>query len=149
MRGIGWAAGIGIAAGIAIGSCARPVTTPEWQVAQAKRNEITALWTQIRDWRRSARMDVEPAPASVVAMRDLSVRAARGVCQDGKKPPAACDDVCDMGDAICDNAESICSIATELGDDPWAKEKCDSAKASCKEAKKRCCECEHDQESAP
>jgi hypothetical protein len=149
VKGAGWIASCAFVLGLAMGSCVQAPQTPEWQVAQAKRNDITALWTQIRDWRRDARMDVEPTPASVVAMRPFSVGDARRVCPDGHRPPSACDDVCDLSDAICGNADSICGIASELGEDPWAKDKCDSAKASCKEAKQRCCECEAHAAEAP
>ena len=60
-------------------------------------------------------------------------------------PQARCADVCELGGAICENAEDICAIATELGDDAWAKDKCDSAKASCREAQERCCQCNKDE----
>jgi len=149
MTGVGARAALGgIALGAALGAamvaCARPLDPmPGWQQAQAKRNEITALWTQIRDWRRAGRMEVEPEPAAVVAMHAQSVGAAAAVCPDGHEPSPTCSDVCELGDAICDNAESICAIAADLGNDPWAKEKCDSAKASCREAKERCCACDH------
>jgi hypothetical protein len=56
-------------------------------------------------------------------------------------PIPRCTDVCELGTAICDNAEDICAIAAELGDDAWARDKCDSAKASCREAQEGCCEC--------
>jgi len=131
------------AAGVGLVSCAGPQTAPEWQRAQARRNEITALWTQIRDWRREAHMDVEPAQDAVVAMRGVSARAAGAVCPSAPES-TACSEVCDLADAICENMESICDIAAQLGDDAWAKEKCDSAKASCKEAKERCCTCGRD-----
>ena len=142
-RAIGLALGAGVVA-IVLGGCTpQPTREPAWPELQAKRNEITALWTQIREWRRSGRMDVEPEPAAVVAMRAQSVAVAAAVCPDGHEPSPTCVDVCELGDAICDDAESICAIAAELGDDPWAKEKCDSAKASCREAKERCCACDH------
>ena len=105
-------------------------------------NEITALWTQIRDWRREAGLQVEPDATAVLAMRRMSVTGAARACVRPPEPRAACDDVCDLADAICDNAESICQIASELGDDAWAREKCDSAKASCGEAQQRCCTCD-------
>ncbi len=52
-----------------------------------------------------------------------------------------CKSTCTLGKSICDNSTSICRIAGELGDDPWANEKCDSGKVSCKEAKVRCDQC--------
>jgi hypothetical protein len=108
------------------------------------RNEITALWTQIRDWRREAGMEVEPSASAVVAMRPMSVSSAARVCVARGQIHDRCTDVCDLADAICDNAESICGIAGELGDDAWARDKCDSAKASCREAQERCCRCDRD-----
>jgi hypothetical protein len=129
-----------IALAVALASCGRPAGVPARQDLRA---ELTALWTQIRDWRREARMDVEPERDSVLAMKSRSVRAAAAVCP-ATQPPPVCVDICDLADAICDNAESICDIAGQLGDDPWAKDKCDNAKASCREAKQRCCTCERD-----
>jgi len=78
-----------------------------------------------------------------VAMSRQTVRTAAAVCPPQPRV-AQCTEVCDLADAICENAESICDIAAQLGDDPWAKEKCDSAKASCREAKQRCCTCDRD-----
>jgi hypothetical protein len=128
-------------AGVAIAACAARPATPQWQAMQSRKNEITALWTQIRDWRREAKMGVDPSPTTVFAMSGQSVRAVDRSCPDSHAVPAVCGDVCNLADAICDNAESICSIAAELGGDPWADGKCDNAKASCKEARKRCCDC--------
>lgn len=128
-----------LAALVAAGSCAGRPTTPQWQAQQMRKNEITALWTQIRDWRREAGMVVDPNPTMVFAMSRQSVHAADQTCPH--RVPNTCGDVCNLSDAICDNAESICAIAEELGEDPWARGKCDNAKASCKEARQRCCEC--------
>ena len=149
MRGAGKGlAACAFAAGLVVAACAAPTIPPPPAAVQ----EITMLWGQIRQWRHEARMEVEPAAASVVAMRSLSVQVAVATCPDGHQVPPACNDLCDPADAICDNAERICDLATELGDTQWAewsKEKCDSAKASCKEAKNRCCQCEHSQEAPP
>ncbi len=124
-----------------LAACAgRPSGSP-YQGQQDKKNEITALWTQIRDWRREAGMGVDPSPTMVFAMSKQNVHTVERTCPDSHSVPATCGDVCNLADAICDNAESICSIAAELGDDPWAKGKCDNAKASCKEARQRCCDC--------
>lgn len=107
-----------------------------------KRNEITALWTQIRDWRRAAHMDLDPAPATLNQIRFKNVKDAERVCVDNHKVTKTCEDVCGLSDAICDNAEAICSIADELGkDDDFAQGKCTDAKASCREAKQKCCGC--------
>ncbi len=125
-----------------VAACAgRPSTSAMVQSQQARKNEVTALWTQIREWRREAGMGVDPSPAMVFTMSRESVYSVERSCPSSHSAPATCGDICSLADAICDNAESICSIAAELGDDPWAKGKCDNAKASCKEARQRCCDC--------
>lgn len=147
-RGRGAAAALasgvgGLALGLVVAACMRaPRATPAWQNHQAEKNEITALSTQIRDWRREAGLDVEPEARAVLQMRKVTVRHAKAVCPAGYQPPTACTDVCGLADAICDNAEAICGIAADLDGDAWADEKCDSAKASCREAKQRCCACD-------
>ena len=137
---------VGLAIGLAIAACAQggAARPPEWQRNSDKKQEITALWAQIRDWRREGHMDVEPAQALIQSMSKKTVRQAGGVCPDSHVPPATCSDICDLGDAICDNAENICGIAGEMPGDTWAHEKCNSAKASCREAKQRCCDCDDD-----
>lgn len=107
----------------------------------AARNEITALSTQIRDWRREAGMDVEPDHETVMAMARTTPATAARACVLPTPTPQVCTDVCDLAEAICDNAEAICGIAAELDNDAWATAKCDSAKASCREAQERCCDC--------
>lgn len=137
--------GLSVAALIAsvIIACATTPQTPGWQLRQAKLNEITALWTQIRDWRREANMDLDPSPASLIQWRGRALRDAKRVCAEGHVIPKSCQDICILAEHICDNAETICKIADELGeDDHFAQEKCTSAKASCREAKQRCCDCE-------
>lgn len=111
----------------------------------ARRNEITALSTQIRQWRREAGMDVEPDDDTIVAMARTTPATAARACVLPTPPLPRCNDVCDLADAICDNAEAICAIAAELRDDTWAKDKCDNAKASCREAQERCCDCHRDE----
>jgi hypothetical protein len=135
------AAALWLLAMVAVAACAARPSAPQWQAMQSRKNEITALWTQIRDWRREAKMGVDPSPTMVFAMSRQSVYTVERTCPDSHAGPAACGDVCNLADAICDNAESICAIAAELGGDPWANGKCDNAKASCKEARKRCCDC--------
>jgi hypothetical protein len=99
-----------------------------------KQDEITALWTQIRDWRREARLPVDPRREDVIAT-PKSVDHAKHVCPDSHPVIPACEDVCSLADAICDNAEQICILAEELGKaDTWAQDKCSSAKASCRDA---------------
>jgi hypothetical protein len=136
VRAVAWS--VAIAASIA--ACARPPhRTTETRLQ--KLNEITTLWAQIRDWRREAHMDLDPAPLTMHQWAGHTVPEAARVCREAPKVPPRCDDVCSIGDAICDNAERICTLADELGNDQLAQEKCTSAKASCREAKQRCCSC--------
>ncbi|MEZ4360381.1 MAG: hypothetical protein R3B48_09385 [Kofleriaceae bacterium] len=130
-----------LAGALALVACAGRPPPAQWQSQQMRKNEITALWTQIRDWRREAGMGVDPSPTMVFAMSRQRAPHVERTCPAGHTVPATCGDICNLAEAICDNAESICSIAAELGDDPWATGKCDNAKASCKEAQQRCCDC--------
>ncbi|HSD86742.1 MAG TPA: hypothetical protein VLB44_04480 [Kofleriaceae bacterium] len=121
---------------VAFAACG-PKQPPE---GPRKQNEISALWTQIRDWRREAGLDVEPRPSDVNSVAPMTVKQVQQVCPDNHPVPATCSDVCSLADAICDNAEQICILAGELGkQDTWAQDKCSSAKASCREAKRKCC----------
>lgn len=105
-------------------------------------NEITALWAQIRDWRREAHMQLDPAPPNVFLFGTKTVPEAEGVCPENHRVPSTCNDVCNLADDICDNAERICDLANQLGKaDDYAQQKCASAKASCHEAKEKCCHC--------
>jgi hypothetical protein len=52
-------------AAMLIAACAARSNTSQWQSQQMRKNEITALWTQIRDWRREAGMGVDPSPTTV------------------------------------------------------------------------------------
>ncbi len=107
-----------------------------------KENQITSLWTQIREFRQRAGMRVEPSPADVLSFGGKTVNQVAQVCPDGHDIPQTCSEICSLADAICDNAETICSIADELGkQDDYAQDKCKSAKASCREGKERCCGC--------
>jgi hypothetical protein len=124
---------------VACGGAQAPI---DWTWKLEKENEITALWTQIRDWRREAKLDLDPARTDVFAVRGATVDVAKRVCVAAREVPAACNELCDLSTAICDNAETICSIADELGkQDTFAQDKCMSAKASCREAKQKCCNC--------
>lgn len=131
----------GVALAAAIVACARAPARMTLETRMQKLNEITALWAQIRGWRREAHMELDPAPSAMTQWRGRTVpEAARG-CPEAHPVPPRCDDVCSLGDAICDNAERICILADELGNDHLAQDKCTSAKASCREAKQRCCTC--------
>lgn len=102
---------------------------------------VNQLWVQIRDWRREARMELDPPVGLERMFRSQSVTAAKAVCPESQPTVPACSDICSLATSICDNAETICQIADELGKDDPAQEKCTSAKASCREAKQRCCNC--------
>ncbi|MGE0870139.1 MAG: hypothetical protein AB7P03_16360 [Kofleriaceae bacterium] len=128
-----------IAAATATGGCGSSGYRMD---TRTKHIEISNLWTQIRGWRREAKMDLDPSPQMLLQLGGKPVGEAAHVCPDGHPVPKACDDICSLADAICDNAEAICGIADELGkDDDFAQQKCTSAKASCREAKQRCCDC--------
>ena len=133
------AAAIGLLLAAVIVACTRaPTPKPNGRIEAI--TQITALWTQIRDWRREAGMKVDPSPESMLEMRRRPLKEAQRVCPDTHPITKQCEDICSLADAICDNAEAICEIADKLGkDDHQAQEKCTSAKASCKEAKQRCC----------
>jgi hypothetical protein len=104
-----------------------------------KRNTIDVRYSEIREWRREAGLDLEPNAQDVNQIRRMKVDQAKAVCPSNPQVTEACAEVCTLAEHICDNAESICNIAAELDGDPWADEKCASAKASCREAKKKCC----------
>jgi hypothetical protein len=131
---------IGLLLAVAIWACAAPapVTTPNDRYNLL--TQQTALWTQIRDWRREAGLRVDPPAELLQEFRGRSLKEAQRVCPDTHPITKTCEDICSLADAICDNAEAICDIAAKLGkDDHQAQEKCTSAKASCREAKQRCC----------
>jgi len=138
MRGVGF----GLASGTVI---AIVVSCGGAQPAQSntdKHTQIAILWGQIRDWRREAKMPLDPLRSTTIQFERSPVDQVKRVCTDVHEVPKACDDVCGLSDAICDNAEAICGLADDLGkDDTFAQEKCASAKASCREAKQRCCDC--------
>jgi hypothetical protein len=136
--------GAGIVLGAVIAACmTQPTAERPLSRRIDKMNELTALWVQVRDWRREAGMELDPSNALEAQFRGRSVKEARRVCPDNHVVPKTrlCNDTCSLSDAICENAEAICNIADELGKDDPAQEKCTSAKASCREAKQRCCNC--------
>jgi hypothetical protein len=137
--------GLALATAIAIaGACAgtqKPI--------DRRPDEITALWTQIRDWRREAGLQVEPRREDVIGIANTPMKSVEPVCSADHSVPTTCGDVCSLADAICDNAEQICILADELKDQ-WSADKCASAKASCREAKKNCCKkCNEEPKAAP
>ncbi len=140
------ALGVVLVSAIVIAIACGPAPSPK----SPKQDDITALWTQIRGWRREAGLPVDPRREDVLAT-PKTVEHAKHVCPDAHPIPEKCNDVCSLADAICDNADQICILADELGkDDQWAQEKCASAKASCRDAKKLCCKCsETDSKASP
>ncbi|WP_428264761.1 hypothetical protein [Haliangium sp.] len=116
-----------------------------------RKNEISMLWGQVRDWRQEAGLrGVEPSRRAIVEMHGQPVAKARRACPDPIEPATdECRDTCRLADAICDNAGRICDIAGELAGDAWAADKCASAKASCKEARTACCQCWSEEQRAP
>jgi hypothetical protein len=126
----------------AIACHSQPSAPSRFAAIDAKKQEIHALWMQIRAWRVEAGLrGAEPPHLLKMSVWTEPLMKVRSVCESDSEPPAACTDICNLADAICDNADEICRIADELEGDSWAREKCDSAKASCKEAKRRCCDC--------
>jgi len=131
---------IGLAIAVLVLSCAVGGNRP---VADRidKMNEITSLWTQIRQFRSDMGMPLEPSATMLNEYRAKTVKDAQRVCADNHRVPKPCEDTCTLSGHICENADLICKIADELGEHDRAQEKCTSAKASCREAKQRCCNC--------
>jgi hypothetical protein len=118
-------------------SCAKQqqAAAPQTALRDRRAEEIIALHTQIRDWRREAGWSVVPDPKWWGVEGGPWSRPKNLTTEE-------CKDICDIAEAICSNADSICKIADEMPGDTWAKTKCDSAKASCNEARDRCVNCE-------
>jgi hypothetical protein len=133
----------------ACGGSSPSSTAAYYQHVDARKDEIRALWMQIRQWRVDGlRLRAEPSHSLKARFERLDIRRLR-VCPDAVAPQTdTCRDVCNLADAICDNAHRICEIARELDGDSWARDKCASAKASCKQARERCCECTSDEPAA-
>lgn len=129
---------LGIVLGVVI-ACGGPQHTNQ---GLDERIEIANLWTQIRQWRSEAKMDLDPPTPMFADIGGKSVREIeRKACPDNHNVPMTCNDVCSIADNICDNAERICELSTKLRSDTFAQSKCQSAKASCRQAKERCCGC--------
>lgn len=101
---------------IALASCggaAAPMLRPQTSPSDPRRAEIARLDARIGEQRRALSLQTAPV----------------------------CPQVCEAADSICHSQEEICRIAGELGNDPWARDKCISARESCAEARKRCQGC--------
>ena len=135
----------GIVAGVALAafvlSCATDGRIRNGEDRMAKMNEITSLWTQIRQFRAEMNMPLDPPVSFLTEFKNKTVKDAQRVCPDNHRVPKPCEDNCTLSGHICENAELICKIADELGEHDRAQEKCTSAKASCREAKQKCCNC--------
>jgi hypothetical protein len=129
-----------LAAVIGVGVLALACGGQQRPSGEGKRNDITALSAQIREWRREAGMPLDPHPQMVAQFFTRTLKQAKAMCPTAHQISEGCSDVCTLAEHICDNAEQICILADELGsNDRWAQDKCASAKASCREAKQRCC----------
>jgi hypothetical protein len=73
-------------------------------------------------------------------LQPMSVSAASDP-QCHPAPNDVCKQSCEVADAICNASSKICTIASELGNDAWANERCTSGKASCDAAHGKCCGC--------
>ncbi|HEV7556383.1 MAG TPA: hypothetical protein VGO00_13040 [Kofleriaceae bacterium] len=147
MKGALAGLGVGLAIALWMFACGGPHPPHDcsrgsecWQ--ETTRAEILSSWTEIRQWRHEAHMDLDPKVSDVMQLRSKTVEQVKPLCAVGHTEPPACNDVCSLGHDICDNAEHICKLADELGkEDDFAQQKCSSAKASCREAEQRCCDC--------
>lgn len=84
-----------------------------------------------------------PTAAPATSPQAMSAGGIQATNDPTCKAPVSetCTDSCKLADSICDNAGRICGLASQLGDDAWANEKCSSGTASCEAARKRCCDC--------
>lgn len=106
---------------------------------QRRSDEIIALDRDIVRWRQE--LGLAPQPESRWFL--VNPKIERDVPWTPAAGPrsAECRDVCDLARYICDAKDQICRIAGDMGDDVWARHKCEKAKASCREAKKSCRDC--------
>ncbi len=137
-----------VAVGLSLlAGCASQHSAARYEYMDARKQEISMLWGQIRTWRRDAGLrGVEPPRRAILEMRGKPVATAGQVCAAPIEPRTqVCRDTCSLADAICENATQICQVADDLDGDPWADDKCSSAKASCREARQACCGCFRDE----
>jgi len=136
-----WGILVGLGLAIAIAACAGR-SSPVGGLDENKQ-KIQKQWNEIRQMRVEKGMS--PDPLLDMRRPDFFQTPVPKIrqCPVEEDPPKTeeCIDVCGLKDDICDNAASICRIADQLGDDAWARGKCNSAKASCKEATDKCCGC--------
>ena len=104
-------AGAALAAGAAIAAalvaCSTRAPGPQTSTSipvlddQGQREEITALSTQIRQWRLDAHLGVEPAADVIAAMSERSVADAAATCATPTPTAGTCRDVCFELDIPC------------------------------------------------
>ncbi len=136
-----WGVLVGLGLALAIAACASQARGIAGM--DERKQDIQRLWNEIRQMRKDNGMSADPTldPKRSDILQN-SVPKIRQCPDDDAPKSDQCADVCTLKDDICDNAASICRIAGELGDDDWARDKCNKAKASCKEATEKCCTCE-------
>lgn len=103
----------------------------------SRKAKIAVLFREIGDRRVDLSLSREPGGDAIESVRGTSMAQT----EQAKPKSASCKQICRISGKICENAGLICELAEDLGDDPWALEKCESAKASCEEASKRCASC--------
>ena len=150
---LGASCAIAVACGASAAKQASPTTmgaAPEAAAARPEaRERINQLEGEIRADLARMGLPEEPDPATAPACgadcnteamtRAIKPPTATATCTPGTS--STCQDSCKLADAICSNASKICTLASQLGDDPWANEKCASGKSSCDRATTRCCGC--------
>lgn len=103
-------------------------------------NDISMLYTEIRQFRREANLPSEPDNDVVIQF----TRQPKALVNTCEPTDDRCSDVCTLADHICENAEDICNISRQLTKHPsyaWARDKCNRANVSCNEARQQCCGC--------
>jgi hypothetical protein len=145
---VGLLLGVMIAFAIACGAAAKSKSAAPTVAPGA--DPMGAMSPQQEEIQRLNREIVEAASklkiTRVVPMNDMNPASANVVAPSGDptcKPAASdsCKDVCTLAESICKNAKRICEIATEMGNDEWANDKCEQGVSSCDAARKRCCDC--------
>lgn len=124
------------------GGCAGRAPSSTYSGRDIARNEILMLDGKIMDYRRELGLGPRPSPWLVQHLAGAPPVSMVPLGGKGAASDDTCTNVCDLAQYICRAQEDICRIAGELGDDDWARGKCNDAKASCAEAKRRCAECQ-------
>ena len=80
-------------------------------------------------------------PAQPRAPRVVREEASMCFARNQDKRSERCTEVCELAGNICSNAGRICHLASQLGNDQWANDRCNDATGSCTRANQRCCDC--------